>query len=149
MSKKWNLKQIKFVAEGISSTDLDNVTAVHAIVEDDRGKILVAMHRKKGMGLPGGHVENNETPKQAIIRELREEVNLLVDDVKLYCILTTDRFERDTHIVIYSTHLPKLQEPKPDLQEVIDIKWLTRTEYIDSSENKPFPNNVLEQIFRE
>jgi 8-oxo-dGTP diphosphatase len=38
--------------------------------------------------IPGGHVEANETPRQAAIRELKEELraNVNVDDLEFVCI---------------------------------------------------------------
>lgn len=38
--------------------------------------------------LIGGHVENHETPEQALMRELQEELNVRVTEVKLLATLT-------------------------------------------------------------
>ena len=37
------------------------------------GKILFVKHPKRGWEIPGGHLLQDETPEQAIIRELKEE----------------------------------------------------------------------------
>lgn len=53
-------------------------TAARAIIIED-GKILV-MHRdkygSKYVTLPGGRLNNNETPEQAVVREIKEETGL-------------------------------------------------------------------------
>ena len=36
-------------------------------------KILFVKHPKRGWEIPGGHLLQDETPEQAIIRELKEE----------------------------------------------------------------------------
>lgn len=48
------------------------------IIHDD--KILLIHHGRLNLWLPpGGHIEKNETPDQAILREIKEEVNLDVE----------------------------------------------------------------------
>lgn len=47
----------------------------------DKDKLLLIKHKKLGLWLPvGGHIEDNETPDEAMIREAKEEVGL---DIKL------------------------------------------------------------------
>ena len=57
------------------------------IIEDD--KLLVFFRRKLKDGkhityyaIPGGHVEDNETNEETVIRELKEEMNLDIEIVK-------------------------------------------------------------------
>ena len=46
----------------------------------DNGKVLLLHHKKLGVWLyPGGHIEKNETPDQAVIREVKEETGLDVE----------------------------------------------------------------------
>jgi len=36
--------------------------------------------------LPGGHVEENESPEECIIREMKEELNVILDDFDLFSV---------------------------------------------------------------
>jgi len=46
----------------------------------DKNKVLLVNHKKLGVWLyPGGHIEANETPEQAVIREVKEETGLNVE----------------------------------------------------------------------
>lgn len=41
------------------------------------GKVLLIHHRKLNLWLPvGGHIDQNETPDEALLREIKEEVGL-------------------------------------------------------------------------
>jgi 8-oxo-dGTP pyrophosphatase MutT (NUDIX family) len=43
------------------------------------GKVLLHLHRKLGMWLPpGGHIEKNELPNEAAVREVLEETGIRV-----------------------------------------------------------------------
>lgn len=62
------------------------VTAAGIIV-DENNKVLLLKHRFRpggGWGIPGGFIEAEEQPEEALRRELREEVGLEVEDVRLF-----------------------------------------------------------------
>ena len=42
-----------------------------------KGRVLLVHHKKLGLWLPvGGHINRNETPDEALLREIKEEVGL-------------------------------------------------------------------------
>lgn len=46
------------------------------MIYDDQGNVLVEkklVHNSKGLIFPGGHVENNESVVDSMIREIQEE----------------------------------------------------------------------------
>jgi 8-oxo-dGTP diphosphatase len=48
-----------------------------AIVLDDNGRVLLVHHNKVGLWLyPGGHIDPNEDPAQAALREVHEETGI-------------------------------------------------------------------------
>lgn len=57
-------------------TGIRHATA-SAVVLDDHDRVLLIHHNKIGQWLyPGGHIDPNEDPAQAALREIREETGL-------------------------------------------------------------------------
>ena len=61
--------------------------AVLCFVRDRDTRQVLLIHKKTGLGAglinaPGGRIEPGETPLEAAVRETREEVNILVDDLR-------------------------------------------------------------------
>lgn len=59
---------------GETSRDVDLVVAGFPVCDD---RTLLVQHKKLGRWLPpGGHIESNETPDEAVKREIREELGM-------------------------------------------------------------------------
>jgi NAD+ diphosphatase len=74
-----------------------------AIITDNLGRVLLLKHRFRpgtGWGLPGGFMAEGEQPEDALRRELREEVGLEVENVKLF---TTRAFKVPMQVEIVFT----------------------------------------------
>jgi 8-oxo-dGTP diphosphatase len=73
------------------------------VIIDARGRVLLLKHRFRpgmGWGIPGGFLETGEQPAEALRRELREEVGLEVENLKL---LTTRAFKKPRQVEIVFT----------------------------------------------
>ena len=85
---------------------IDHVCAV--ITTQNNGLIVVS--RKGGeygrLGMPGGKVDEGETPLQAIVREIQEEIGLKADPDKLFPVYTgpaslDDKYQEDKICLTY------------------------------------------------
>lgn len=56
--------------------DTHRVTCKCVLFSLDRKKVLVVDYGKEGYGLPGGHIDEGESPDTAMARELFEELGL-------------------------------------------------------------------------
>jgi len=60
-----------------------------AIISDDNGRVLLLKHRFRpgsGWGLPGGFIEKDEQPADAIRRELREEIEMEISEPEVFAV---------------------------------------------------------------
>jgi ADP-ribose pyrophosphatase YjhB (NUDIX family) len=67
------------------------VASAGAIITDEEGRVLLLKHRFRpgsGWGIPGGLIEADEQPAEALQRELREEVALELRNLQLFSIRT-------------------------------------------------------------
>jgi 8-oxo-dGTP diphosphatase len=84
-------------------------TAIIEIYEDGKFEGIVLIKRGKepfGFALPGGKVEYGETVEEAVRREMREEVNLELSDLKQFHVYS-DPMRDFRHHSVEVTHVAK------------------------------------------
>ena len=103
---------------------MKTLRVVAAIIEKDE-KILIAQ-RLKGefAGLwefPGGKIEEDETPEQALIREINEEFDTELNINKL---LTTVEHQYDTFYLIMDCFICTIKTGNLVLHDHMAYKWI-------------------------
>lgn len=104
------------------------IKVVGAIIENENKEILCALRSPKmsipnHWEFPGGKIEENETLKQAIEREIKEELNCTVNFIDIF---NDDTYEYDNFIVNLITLKCKLVEGTPTASEHSKLLWLHR-----------------------
>ena len=109
------------------------INVVAAVITDDNNRILITQRNlKKSQGglweFPGGKIENAETKEEAIIREIKEEldVNIKVDqyiDEKVFIYP-----EKDINLIAIKC---SIISGKILLKEHEDAKWVTSSELVN------------------
>ena len=101
------------------------INVVAAAIEKD-GKIFCAQ-RPEGKSLggywefPGGKLEADETPEEALVREIKEEFD---SEIEIISFLNEASYEYDFGIVTMKTYRSKLITGNLSLLEHQDSKWL-------------------------
>ncbi len=78
------------------------IVAAKAFIVTTKGNVLlVKPDYKDGWQLPGGGVEASEDPKDALLRELREEIGITFEQTDFRLVDTVLRTDEDSLILIY------------------------------------------------
>lgn len=69
----------------------NEIGAVIALIENEKGECLFTTRKfdpaKGKLDLPGGFIDLGETAEQAVVREIKEELNLVVEQMTFLCTL--------------------------------------------------------------
>ena len=107
---------------------MKTLLVVAAALVDSDGRVLIAQ-RPEGKQLagqwefPGGKVEPGETPEAALIRELEEELGIVVKQACLAPFVFASHTYDDFHLLM-PLYLIRRWEGEPEIREHQAIKWV-------------------------
>jgi 8-oxo-dGTP diphosphatase len=116
--------------------DLLMLPSASGCVFDRSGRLLVARHGDVGLwASPGGGIDPDERPQDAVVRELREELAIEVEVRGLIGVYGGPQFRTlypNGHevayvIAVYGCALVS-GTPTPDGDEITDARWVTEQE---------------------
>jgi len=126
------------------------IKVVGAIIENNNNEILCAlrspvMSTPNMWEFPGGKVENNETLKEAIEREIKEELECNIEAISIF---NDNTHEYDNFIVNLITIRCKLISGTPTANEHSKLIWLNK-ENLDSLKWAPADIPAVMQLISE
>lgn len=97
-----------------------------------RGRVLVVRHSyTRGLSLPGGHVGTKEPPAFAAVRELAEEVGIVVAPSAIRLFGQMDL--RHTRLTLFESELSRVPKVRIDNREVTDAVFMAPDAIVDPS----------------
>ena len=135
---------LEWVASGqqIFRTDPPDTPPKHLVVyfipvDAANRCLLLGDHRKSGLWLPpGGHVEDGEDPRQAVIREMREELGIPAEfaDDRPFFLTITPTNDAVSHLDVslwFVLRVARKAQLNPDPREFNDVRWFHLDEQRD------------------
>lgn len=142
-------KKVCFTSEGKM---LKYVRVVAAVIRHyfEGGEKIFATARGYGeykgwWEFPGGKIESGETPKEALIREIKEE---LTADIKVYDLIQTLEYDYPDFHLSMDCFWAEVIGGKLELKEAEDARWLSRGE-LDSMKWLPADQILVEKLKNE
>ena len=128
---------------------MKTVKVVAAIICDDmkeKNKIFATARGygdlKGGWEFPGGKVESGETPQQALIREIIEELDT---EIKVGELIDTVKYDYPTFHLSMDCFWCEVRAGHLELKEAEAAKWLTKDQ-LDSIDWLPADILLIDQI---
>ena len=119
------------------------VATVGGLIFDDTGRVLmVRTHKWSNLwGIPGGKIKWGESSEDALRRELREETNLTVDEIRFILVqdcIHSKEFYRDAHFILLNYTCRAVGEPLVRLNdEAREYRWVTLETALEMPINQP------------
>lgn len=101
-------------------------------------------HKARGLlwEFVGGKVEPGETPEDALIRECREELDIIVAPQDVFLTVIHEYPDLTVRLILFNA---VIADGTPKLLEHNDLRWIT-TEQIDELEFCPADEEILKKL---
>lgn len=101
-------------------------------------------HKARGLlwEFAGGKVEPGETPREALVRECREELAVTVTVGETFMEVVHEYPDLTVHLTLFHA---EIAEGEPQLLEHTELQWIT-TEEIDKFDFCPADTEILERL---
>jgi len=148
-----DLRELQLILESQFCTlDGQPVATVGALILNDREECLMVQTRKWGdkWGIPGGKIRRGETALEALRREILEETNLELQDIRFVmvqdCVDSTE-FYRKAHFVLLN-YIARTDKNEVILnEEAQNFRWISLIDALTLNLNLP-TQTLLNQILK-
>jgi 8-oxo-dGTP pyrophosphatase MutT (NUDIX family) len=119
------------------------------LVIKDKKLLLAFSKNKQCFYLPGGKIDNGETPKQALCREIAEELNVTIteDDLEFYTHITAAAYGETAGIIMEQDCFLLLTGIQPKAAaEIGELRYFSLEEYLQQVNKAPGAIMILQEL---
>jgi phosphoglycolate phosphatase len=119
------------------------IVTVGALIFNGAGRVLmIRTHKWSNLwGIPGGKIKWGETSEAALRREVLEETNLEIDEIRFELVqdcIHSKEFYRDAHFVLLNYTCVCRENPEVKLNdEAREFRWVSLAEALEMPINEP------------
>ena len=127
---------------------MKTVRVVAAVIRDDDRIFATARGYGEYKGwweFPGGKIEAGETPEEALVREIHEELDT---EIRVGELIDTIEYDYPTFHLSMDCFWAEVIAGRLVLKEAEDARWLTR-ETLESVQWLPADQTIIDAIYRE
>ena len=138
--------EFPFVTENEFNIEERRFGAIGVAVKDDKFLVIQRAEHIRAGGkycFPGGTIEEGETPKETVVRELREELGIEVEPVRE---IWTSLTYWNVHLTFWHVQLLTGSKMKMDPNEVQWAGWLTIQEMLANPKMLRSNNGILSAL---
>jgi 8-oxo-dGTP diphosphatase len=135
----------KLAPDSMIPTSKNYIVGVGAIVVSE-GRLLVVKDKfSKGYKLPGGHIDKNESIKEAVKREVDEETGITIE---FESIMNIGHFKNgqfgESNLYFVCTAKPLTKKISiNDSSEIVEARWLNIDEFLNSEDVNNYNKSVV------
>ncbi|MBS1567689.1 MAG: NUDIX domain-containing protein [Bacteroidetes bacterium] len=122
------------------------------VVIKDKKLLLAYSNNKQAFYLPGGKVDKGETAPQALIREIMEELNIVLEEERLqyYTHITAPAYGENKGIIMeQDCYRYELEETPSPNAEIGSVEYFDSRSYPSQPAQVPGVIMILEQLKRD
>ncbi len=152
-----NGRDVTFLRDGTDNVPpFSKVTSVSVIPVTESGEIVAVRLKNRGLDIPGGHVEKHEkAPEETLHRELMEEANITVKDLRLIEVIRSNYFgdkpEDASFMLIYVAKVDEIHDFTLSDEMSYERVITTPEKFMQDYEagDKEFMNEILKNAINE
>jgi 8-oxo-dGTP diphosphatase len=135
----------RLIQSSLIPTAKNYTVGVGAIVRDGDKLLVIKDKFSNGYKLPGGHIDNNESIKDALKREVYEETGIKVEFESIVNLghFTKGQFEESNLYVVCSAKAITKEITIYDSSEIIEAKWIDVEVFLNLKDTNNYNKSVV------